>query len=141
MGSPMTVNKLKSAEKMFNSSQTQMSMGKDAQNDVVIKESVLSRHHCCITFEPAKGVVYIVDLSTNGTFLNGTRLPSKKLGKVILSHGDEILFRNPEHGDTEFGYICNLTEVSVRQETKLEGPRRLLSAEEQSSNKGGDFLR
>merc|ERR1712194_947968 len=94
-----------------------------------------SRHHCCITFEPAKGVVYIVDLSTNGTFLNGTRLPSKKLGKVILSHGDEVLFRDPKSGDTEFGYICNLTEVSSRQKMNYEAPRRILTPEEQSITK------
>jgi len=135
--SPMTVNKLLPAEKMFNSKETSLRIGKDKQNDVIIQDTQVSRHHCLISFDANKGVVYIADLSTNGTFLNGTRLPSKKLGKVLLSHGDEILFRDPGSGDTEFGYICNLKEVSVRPEVKFQAPMRLLTAEEQSLGSRG----
>jgi len=103
----------------------------------------MSRQHCLISFDATKGIVYIADLSTNGTWINGVRLPSKKLGKVMLSHGDELLLRDPGSGDTEFGYICNLKEVSVRENVKLEAPRRLVSPEEQSVAKGlggGDFM-
>jgi len=130
--SPMTVDKLFPAEKMFGGKETKMSIGKDKRNDVVIQDSVVSRHHCLLSFDAAKGAVYVTDLSTNGTFLNGTRLPSKKLGKVLLSHGDELLLKDPKQGDMEFGYICNLKEVRVRPDVKLDAPRRLIAPEEAS---------
>lgn len=132
--SPMTVNHLLPAQKTFSGSETTLTMGKDKQNDVVIQDAAVSRHHCVISFEPAKGGIYVADLSTNGTYLNGVRLPSKKLaGKVLLSHGDELLFKDPAAGDAEFGYICNLNEISVKAEVRLEAPRRLLTPEEQST--------
>jgi len=116
--SPMTVDKLFPAEKMFNGKETKMSIGTDKKNDVAIQDAVVSRHHCLLSFDAAKGAVYVTDLSTNGTFLNGTRLPSKKLGKVLLSHGDELLLKDPKSGDMEFGFICNLKEVRVRADQK-----------------------
>jgi len=130
--SPMTVEKLTPAEKMFSGKETKMSIGKDKKNDVVIHDAVVSRHHCLLSFDAGKGAVYVTDLSTNGTFLNGTRLPSKKLGKVLLTHGDELLLKDPKSGDMEFGFICNLKEVRVQAEVKLEAPRRLVSADESS---------
>jgi len=137
--SPMTVDKLFPAEKMFGGKQTKMTIGKDKSNDVVVPESAVSRHHCLLSFDSAKGSVYITDTSTNGTFLNGTRLPSKKLGKVLLSHGDELLLKDPKQGDQEFGYTCNLIEVRVREEVKLEAPRRLISPDEMSVAKNLGF--
>lgn len=138
--SPMTANKLRQLEKTLNSKDSTLRIGKEKQCDVIIEDSLVSRQHCLISFDHTKGSVYIADLSTNGTYLNGLRLPSKKLGKVILMHGDELLLHNPESGDPEFGYICNLTELSVRPETKLQAPRRLLTADELSSSRPlGDF--
>ena len=51
---------------------------------------------------------YILDLSTNGTFLNAVRLP--KTGKVALFHGDDLSFPEPGKPQNlgEFGYIVNL---------------------------------
>jgi len=69
----------------------------------------------------------VLDLSTNGTFLNGIRLPGKQVGKVLLSHGDELLLKDPAGGEQEFGYIVNLQEVFARDETKFAAPRRLLT--------------
>jgi len=130
---PMTVNKLKVAEKTFGPQEVKMTVGKGRNNNVVIEDALVSRNHCVLSFDVSKGAVYVADLSTNGTFLNGRRLPSKKLGKVLLSHGDELLLKDPNSsGDPEFGYICNLQELSFRSETKLEAPRRILGPEETS---------
>merc|ERR1719401_3335667 len=137
--SPMTVNKLLPVEKHLSGKDMSFRLGKDKQNDVIIQDSTVSRHHCVISFDAAKGSVYVADLSTNGTFLNGIRLPSKKLGKVILSHGDELLLRDPASGDAEFGYICNVNTISVREEVKLQAPMRILTAEEMSVARSSEF--
>eukprot|EP00434_Breviolum_minutum_P005869 symbB.v1.2.005175.t1/scaffold298.1/size236510/19 len=80
----------------------------------------------------------VIDCSTNGTFLNGLRLPPKTTGKVLLSHGDELLLQDPANGDQEFGYVVNIQELNVRERAKLQAPRRLLTTEE-SATMGRDF--
>eukprot|EP00435_Cladocopium_sp_Y103_P002909 s1216_g1.t1 len=80
----------------------------------------------------------VIDCSTNGTFLNGFRLPPKTTGKVLLSHGDELLLQDPANGDQEFGYVVNIQELNVRERAKLQAPRRLLTTEE-SATMGRDF--
>jgi pSer/pThr/pTyr-binding forkhead associated (FHA) protein len=134
--SPM--NTLRTAEKTLNSGSPVMSIGKDKSNDVVIPDMSISRQHCMLELDAERGAVYVIDMSTNGTFLNGLRLPSSSVGKVLLSHGDELLLKNPAAGDGEYGYIVNLIEQVVRQPKKYEAPRRILSAQEASSV-GRDF--
>mmetsp|Transcript_17231 Transcript_17231/g.26007 ORF Transcript_17231/g.26007 Transcript_17231/m.26007 type:complete len:183 (-) Transcript_17231:33-581(-) len=126
--SPM--NALSPAEKVLNQGSPIMSIGKDKMNDVVIPDQIVSRQHCILELDPERGAVYILDVSTNGTYLNGVRLPNKNVGKVLLSHGDELLFKDPHAGDTEYGYIVNLLEQVVKRPIKYEKPRRLMSAEE-----------
>eukprot|EP00747_Dinoflagellata_sp_TGD_P195185 gnl/TRDRNA2_/TRDRNA2_63491_c1_seq1.p1 gnl/TRDRNA2_/TRDRNA2_63491_c1~~gnl/TRDRNA2_/TRDRNA2_63491_c1_seq1.p1 ORF type:complete len:206 (+),score=31.36 gnl/TRDRNA2_/TRDRNA2_63491_c1_seq1:2-619(+) len=127
--SPM--NTLKPTKKLLNEFNDTLTIGKDSQNDVVIKDPVVSRNHCILELDQERGAVYVIDCSTNGTFLNGTRLPAKNAGKVLLSHGDDLIFKDPSSGgDSEFGYIVNLTDVALRPEVKLEPPKRLLSQEE-----------
>lgn len=86
------------------------SMGSDASNDVALKGPLISRSHATLEFSPEKGCMYVIDRSTNGTFLNGVRLPSKASGKVVLWHGDELLFPEPNKAVNvlEFGYMVNL---------------------------------
>lgn len=130
--SPM--NTLRPKEKTLSASQSVFSIGKDKKsNDVVIPDDVISRQHCVLELDSERGAVYVLDCSTNGTFLNGTRLPSKSAGKVLLTHGDELCLKDPNAGEPEFGYIVNINELHVRAELKLEAPRRLLTAEEQST--------
>lgn len=133
--SPMTVNTLTLVEKQLGAKDANLSIGKDKTNNVAVNDPILSRQHCLITLDAEKGAVYIADLSTNGTFLNGIRLPSKKLGKVCLSHGDEILLKDPSSGDAEFGYICNLEEISGAKEDTGFQMRRILTQEENSMNR------
>mmetsp|Transcript_22806 Transcript_22806/g.77660 ORF Transcript_22806/g.77660 Transcript_22806/m.77660 type:complete len:354 (+) Transcript_22806:41-1102(+) len=134
--SPM--NSLRAVEKTLNIGSPMMTIGKDKANDVCIPDAILSRQHCVIELDPERGAVYAIDCSTNGTYLNGIRLPAKTVGKVLLSHGDELLFKDPAGGDAEFGYIVNLLEQVVRQHVKYDAPRRLLTPEEMSSG-GRDF--
>ncbi|CAD7926624.1 unnamed protein product [Amoebophrya sp. A120] len=94
--------------------------------DVCIPDDVtsVSRNHCAIEFDFKKGGVYLIDSSTNGTYLNGKRAPEKK--RIALCHGDELCFKNAEQSqnvdslqdinssfkDNEFGYIVNLVATS-----------------------------
>eukprot|EP00440_Ansanella_granifera_P063844 gb/GFBE01069216.1/.p1 GENE.gb/GFBE01069216.1/~~gb/GFBE01069216.1/.p1 ORF type:complete len:321 (+),score=57.32 gb/GFBE01069216.1/:1-963(+) len=134
--SPM--NTLPSAQKTLSNMQPVISIGKDKSNDVVIPAQVVSRQHCVLELDPERGAIYAIDCSTNGTFLNGIRLPPKTSGKVLVSHGDELLLADPMGGDQEFGYIVNITELSVREEVKIQAPRRILTSEE-AATVGRDF--
>lgn len=52
------------------------------------KSRFISRKHCMLTYDGGK--LYAVDVSTNGTFLNGKRI--EKAEMVRLKKGDEITF-------------------------------------------------
>merc|ERR1711976_1043994 len=76
----------------------------------------VSRKHCTITFEPERGACYVQDLSTNGTYLNGKRLPrppykNPQDARVRLFHGDELFFRLRSEETEELGYVVNLVEL------------------------------
>merc|ERR1712107_515102 len=105
--------------------------GKGPDNDLIVpnRYQVVSRQHCVFELDNARGAVYIVDCSTNGTWLNGIRLPAQKTGKVVVSHGDELMFTDPSSGkQQECGYMINLQNPVFRERTKLEAPRRLMSS-------------
>lgn len=112
--SPMTTS-LRQAVVGLNSRKPQLTIGSGSTSDMVLQGKLLSRAHAEVEFFPDKGAVYVVDVSTNGTFLNGERLPPKGSGKVFVSHGDELVFPNRVDGKTKgdditenFGYIVNL---------------------------------
>jgi len=105
------MSNLKAFELALTGAKRTVKVGKGAENDIVVPDALVSRKHCVLSFERHSGSLYVYDHSTNGTFLNGKRLPGKKSGKVILMHGDELLLKNPEHGDGEFGYIVNVQQV------------------------------
>eukprot|EP00927_Polykrikos_kofoidii_P050267 TRINITY_DN44182_c0_g1_i1.p1 TRINITY_DN44182_c0_g1~~TRINITY_DN44182_c0_g1_i1.p1 ORF type:complete len:307 (+),score=50.80 TRINITY_DN44182_c0_g1_i1:155-1075(+) len=106
---PMGIG-LQFVEKALSSRSKTLSIGKHKSNDVSIIDTVVSRNHCVLELDTKRGAVYVVDHSTNGTFLNGKRLPQKKHGKVVLSHGDELLLKGANR-DPEFGYMVNLVDV------------------------------
>lgn len=109
--SPMGVN-LKPFERSLSMKQLQVSIGKDKKiNHLAINDAQVSRQHCIIELDLQRGAVYVMDMSTNGTFLNGTRLPGKGSGKVLLSHGDDLVFKDRIHDpSSDFGYIINIIE-------------------------------
>ncbi len=64
-----------------------ITIGRDPNNDVVIDSKLASRQHCII--QKIREEYFLKDEnSTNGTFLNGSRIPSDKY--VKLNSGDKI---------------------------------------------------
>ncbi|VAW91006.1 Uncharacterized protein ImpI/VasC [hydrothermal vent metagenome] len=65
-------------------------IGRGAENYWILSDPdcYLSSCHSQISFE--NGVYLLTDISTNGTFLNGSREPMGKGNKVQLQDGDEI---------------------------------------------------
>jgi len=102
--SPMT-NLLKDFSRTLSAGAVQVKIGKDPSCDITVNDPMMSRIHCAIELDIERRGVYVIDASTNGTFLNGKPLPRKQSGKVMLSHGDELNLREAEG---EFGYIVNL---------------------------------
>merc|ERR1719157_472571 len=94
---------LKPFEVTLTTTKYKVTIGKEPTNDVVVKDPLMSRSHCIIELDREKGCVYAIDASTNGTYLNGKRLPKNMGGKVLVSHGDELLLKGPDQGDSEFG--------------------------------------
>ncbi len=74
-------------------------VGKESDNDIIIKDPTVSRHHAQITIRP-DGSVIIRDLgSTNGTFLNNIRIDREqplvpgvtvRIGNAPLNWQEEI---------------------------------------------------
>lgn len=120
---------LRKFAKKLNANTPQLTIGKDkGMNELVINDQHVSRQHCILELDVSKGAVYIIDTSTNGTFLNGVKLPAKSAGKVIASHGDELLLKDSNLDKAqEFGWILNIAEVSVKEERVFKAPRRLMS--------------
>lgn len=80
---------------MFNNKKidlvAKISIGRESDNDVVVDNKLASRHHALI--QKIKKAYFIKDeKSTNGTFVNGIRIPSDKY--VKLNPGDKITIGN-----------------------------------------------
>lgn len=98
---------LKPFEKSLKVSEKRIFIGKGTDNDVILTDSGISTRHCAIELDVNRGGTYIIDTSSHGTWLNGRRLPAKAKGKVFVSHGDEVLLKDPKK-EPEFGYVVNL---------------------------------
>jgi ABC-type multidrug transport system ATPase subunit/pSer/pThr/pTyr-binding forkhead associated (FHA) protein len=78
-------------------------IGKSNDNDVVLSNKYISKHHAKIQVD-LSGNLYIIDLgSTNGTFINGKKIqsdvktPFSKIDNVEFSHGQGVkLVFNPD---------------------------------------------
>ena len=80
---------------MFNNKKidlvAQITIGRSVDNDVVIDNKLASRHHAII--QKIKDAYFLKDEnSTNGTFLNGKKIPEGKY--VRLNSGDKITVGN-----------------------------------------------
>ncbi len=81
---------------MFNNNKrvelvAKITIGRDSDNDVVVENKLASRHHALI--QKIKDAYFIRDEeSTNGTFVNGSRIPAGKY--VKLNAGDKITIGN-----------------------------------------------
>ena len=80
---------------MFNNNRIELvakiTIGRASDNNIVIDNKLASRHHALI--QKIKDVFFLKDEnSTNGTFLNGHRIPTDKY--VRLNPGDKITIGN-----------------------------------------------
>ena len=80
---------------MFNKKKVELvakiTIGRDSDNDVIVDNKLASRHHALI--QKIKNAYFIKDEeSTNGTFVNGIRIPAGKY--VKLNPGDKITIGN-----------------------------------------------
>jgi diguanylate cyclase (GGDEF)-like protein len=67
------------------------SIGRSPDNAIQLVEETVSRRHALLEAWPDAGIVRIVDLgSTNGTLVNGKRVPKGQ--PVVLADGDRIQF-------------------------------------------------
>ncbi|MCQ2576588.1 MAG: FHA domain-containing protein [Treponema sp.] len=68
-----------------------ITIGRDSDNDVVIDNKLASRHHAMI--QKIKDAYFLKDTnSTNGTYINGVKIPADKY--VKLGQGDKITIGN-----------------------------------------------
>ncbi len=68
-----------------------ITIGRDSDNDVIVENKLASRHHAII--QKIKNAYFIKDEnSTNGTYINGIKIPSDKYVKLNL--GDKITIGN-----------------------------------------------
>ena len=80
---------------MFNNKKVSLvakiTIGRESDTDVVVDNKLASRHHAMI--QKIKNAYFIKDMgSTNGTFINGVRIPNDKY--VKLNPGDKITIGN-----------------------------------------------
>jgi hypothetical protein len=83
-------------------------MGRSADNDVVVEDLYVSRRHCAVLVHHDRTCELHDTASKNGTFLNGTRIS----GPTPVKSGDEIR-------------ICNRQFVFLTKDGKPSGPSPL----------------
>jgi len=94
-----------------------ISIGRRADNDVVIEDKQASRYHC--TLEPTDGGYVLSDLgSRNGTRVNGVRVE-----RAVVTPGDEIaigqvVLRVLDDAQPSFGVLEELAESEAASQTE-----------------------
>ena len=89
-------------------SRASLSIGRGSGNDWVLADpdQHLSRTHCMIGFE--QGQYWLTDLSTNGMLVNGSRTPTQRESRTVLTDGDSVVLG---------GYRLAVAEVDERART------------------------
>jgi hypothetical protein len=88
-------------------------IGRTSTNSISIPDQRLSGVHCRISKDPATGIAYIEDLSSNGTWLNEDKVGKNK--KQELKNGDMIylLHKSKVKELDILGYIFTFTNLSA----------------------------
>jgi hypothetical protein len=111
-------------------------IGRSSRNDVVLKDPLLSRHHCRVFFK-SDGTLWIADLgSSNKTYVRG-----EPIQECMLTVGDEITLGNTVIKVTQIAQEDSAGEADERQKRKT-GPIDLgLSQEEVVEKKPATAMR
>lgn len=98
-----------------------LAIGRDADNDIVLRGRTVSRHHAVLTF--AEGRWLIEDRgSANGTFVNGVRVPFGSAHP--LRHGDRITIGS---SPLSFSWPAQLDDPDRTEDHEALGPPPPLS--------------
>ena len=85
----ISINYLDSAEQTTTFSQSEITMGREASNDLIISDETVSSHHAKLSHRHRQW--WLEDLqSTNGTFLNNERIYTP----TVIVSGDEVILGN-----------------------------------------------
>jgi pSer/pThr/pTyr-binding forkhead associated (FHA) protein len=85
-----------------------ISLGREVGNDVVLASTEVSRKHAMIT--PVANGYMLTDLSTNGVWVNGTRISQTQ----VLGRGDVI-----KMGTEEFRFYADVAKAAPAAETPI----------------------
>ncbi len=109
------------ASEVLRSSKQLWLVGRDRrQVDITLEDRRLSRRHAALQYRPGKGFVLLDLSSTNGTYVNGTRLEPEK--KYLLQDGDWIRL-----GRCVFQFFtCYPTNVDPQQAENQNASERSL---------------
>ena len=102
----------------------QITIGRDATNDISINDAEVSRHHARMTFQGGKFVLEDMG-STNGTHVNGQRLTGPRVLKSgeVISLGEQIVFVFESMGGDPGATIASPRKaVSARQPVQSFSP-------------------
>lgn len=92
-------------ERVLSESRQSVVIGSNrATADVLVRDEAVSKKHTTLALIAVHGelALAIVDSSTNGTFVNGNRLPAKQK-RFRIRPGDVLLLKDPVI-DAEFGW-------------------------------------
>ena len=91
-------------KRKFDTAKNTVAIGRDATNDIVIYDNLVSKTHAYLYLHPSSNSCYIVDCgSKNGTLLNGKALKPFEQSKLVDC--DEICF-GPQTKTVYFSSIC-----------------------------------
>jgi pSer/pThr/pTyr-binding forkhead associated (FHA) protein len=91
-------------KRKFDTAKNTVAIGRDATNDIVIYDNLVSKTHAYLYLHPSSKSCYIVDCgSKNGTLLNGKALKPFEQSKLVDC--DEICF-GPQTKTVYFSSIC-----------------------------------
>jgi len=103
--------------KVFELAKSEMFIGRDTTNDIVVNDSEISRKHARLIMQ-AGGYV-LEDLgSTNGTFVNGQRL----MGPHVLRAGETVMLGENVSLAVEAGYDADATVAAMPMQRPTYAP-------------------
>ncbi|MDR1403845.1 MAG: FHA domain-containing protein [Tannerellaceae bacterium] len=104
-----------------------ITIGKAADNDVVVNDPYVSRYHARL-LRDEEGCLFLEDIaSTNGTFVNGSRIVKKKvsltdtvlLGEKYKLELSEVLKTGNDYSE-EFARLKDIYDKYVEQKVKIQ---------------------